>query len=176
MGRSSEAHAPRPCPAQRADIDAEIRAATYPGHAPARWALPLLDELEVEATGWQLVELDEAELAALWLPAHAGEACHGDTMRLGEGDQGATVRAAHAWLAVHAEAYAAANPSCWGRITRASRGPAPPSSCLRSRWAIASSPTTQRWSSSTASIGRSGYWMAGHRTCQAYVPVICAVD
>ncbi|RKH79668.1 hypothetical protein D7Y13_43490, partial [Corallococcus praedator] len=115
-----------PVPAQRADIDAEIREATYPGHSPARWALPLLDELELQATGWQLIQLDELALAALWLPVHAGEACHGDVMRLGAGPTGSTVRDAHAWLAGHAEAYAAANPSCWGRLTHASQSPRTP--------------------------------------------------
>ena len=104
----------------RADIEAQIRAATYPGHAPARWALPLIDELDRVASGWQLVELDARELAAAWLPAHAGEACHGDSMRLGDGDEGAALLDAHQWLAANRDVYAAANPSCWGRIAYAS--------------------------------------------------------
>ena len=100
-------------------IDAEITSAMYPGHVPARWALPLLDELDRVASGWQLVELDERELAALWLPAHDGERCHGDSMRLGEDERGATLEDSAAWLRRHADAYAAANPSCWGRISYA---------------------------------------------------------
>ena len=101
----------------RAVIDAGILAATYPGHTPARWALPLLDQLDARATEWQLVELDADALAALWLPPHAGEACHGDSMSLGdEGGVGlVVVDGLHRAL---------------------------------------------------------GYWMAGHRSCQAYVPVI----
>lgn len=161
-----------PATVQRAEIDAQILAATYPGHSPARWALPLLDALEAQATGWQLVELDEPALAGLWLPAHAGEACHGDEMRLGEGPTGSTVHDAHAWLAVHGEAYAAANPSCWGRLTHASQSPRTP---------IVVSPVGvgDRLKPADAALvvvdgfhRALGYWLAGHRTCHAYVPVI----
>ena len=161
-----------PAPVQRAEIDAEILAATFPGHSPARWALPLLDALDAWATGWQRIQLDEAALAALWLPAHAGEACHGDVMRLGEGPTGSTLCDAHAWLAVHGGAYAAANPSCWGRLTHASQSPRTP---------IVVSPVTvgDRLKPADASLvvvdgfhRAIGYWMAGHRTCLAYLPVM----
>lgn len=161
-----------PAPVSRAAIDAEILEATYPGHSPARWALPLLDELEARATGWQLVQLDEAALAALWLPAHAGEACHGDIMRLGAGLAGSTLRETHDWLDVHRRAYAAANTSCWGRITHASRSP---------QATIVVSPVGvgDRLKSADAALvivdgfhRALGYWMAGHRTCLAYRPVI----
>jgi hypothetical protein len=153
-------------------IDAEIRAAVYPGHAPARWALPLLDALDAIATGWQRVELDEADMASVWLPPHAGEACHGDTMRLGDGPTGATVRAGHDWLAANAAAYASANPSCWGRITCAARGP--DSAIVVSPVAVGDRVKPE---SSTLVVVDGfhrvlGYWMAGRRTCQAYVPVI----
>ena len=158
----------------RATIDAEIRAAAYPGHTPARWALPLLDALEAMARGWQRVELDEPDLAALWLPPHAGEACHGDTMRLGEGDQGATVRAAHDWLSANAGAYAAANPSCWGRITCASREPV--SAIVVSPVAVGDrlKPDSSPLVVVDGFHRVLGYWLAGHRTCHAYMPVIAA--
>lgn len=160
----------------RATIDAEIRAAAYPGHAPARWALPLLDALETMAGGWQRVELDEPDLAALWLPAHAGEPCHGDTMRLGEGDEGASVRAAADWLSANGGAYAAANPSCWGRITCASGGPV-------SAIVVAPVAVGDRLKPDSSPLvvvdgfhRVLGYWLAGLRTCPAYLPVIAPVD
>jgi hypothetical protein len=111
----------------RATIDAEIAAATYPGHVPSRWALPLVAALDASGTGWMRVHLDAHEFAALWLPAHAGEPCHGDAMTLGDGPDGGTLASLGAWLETHAETYAAANPSCWGRI-QAARRQAP--SCL----------------------------------------------
>jgi hypothetical protein len=161
-----------PAPVQRAEIDAEILAATFPGHSPARWALPLLDELDARAIGWQRIHLDEAALAALWLPAHQGEACHGDVMRLGEGAAGSTVREAYAWLATHERVYAQANPSCWGRLSHASRSPRTP---------IVVSPVTvgDRLKPASANLvvvdgfhRALGYWMAGHRSCLAYRPVM----
>ena len=104
---------------RRSSIDAEIRAARYPGHDPARWALPLLDEIERRTPHWTLVELDAVEFGALWLAAHRGEACHGDTARLGERPDGGSVRDLAAWLDRHADAYARGNPSCWGRLIQA---------------------------------------------------------
>lgn len=157
----------------RRAIDAEIGQATYPGHEPARWALPLLDELEALAAGWQLVQLDEAALGSLWLPAHAGEACHGDSMVLG-GNAGATVADAAAWLGAHAEAYAAANRSCWGRITRASGE-------IASRIVVSPVGVGDRVKPADAALvvidgyhRALGGWMAGRRTCIAYVPLLTA--
>lgn len=162
-----------PAPVQRAEIDAEILAATYPGHAPARWALPLLDELGAQATGWQLIQLDEPALAALWLPAHAGEACHGDVMRLGDAPAGSDVRSAHAWLEAHRDAYAAANPSCWGRLAHAS------SQSPRTPIVVSPVGVGDRLKPADAALvvvdgfhRALGYWMAGHRTCLAYRPVM----
>ncbi|WP_291988883.1 DUF6309 family protein [Luteitalea sp.] len=159
-------------PVSRDTIDAGIRAATYPGHSPARWALPLLDALDPGVDAWHLVELDEAALGALWLPAHAGEACHGDTRRLGEASDGSDVRTAHAWLTTHGEAYARANPSCWGRLSHAAASPQHP---------IVVSPVSvgDRVKPADAALvvvdgyhRALGYWMAGHRTCPAYLPVL----
>jgi hypothetical protein len=155
----------------RAAIDAEIVAATYPGHEPARWALPLLDELDRNGGGWKLMELDDEALARLWLPPHHGEACHGDTMRLGDGSEGTTLEEAHAWLNANADAYASANPSCWGRITHAARS---------QQAAIVVSPhdVGDRIKPSDAALvvvdgfhRALGYWKAGHRSVLAYVPV-----
>jgi Family of unknown function (DUF6309) len=152
-------------------IDAEIQAATYPGHAPARWALPLLDQLDARATGWQLVELDADALAALWLPPHAGEACHGDSMSLSD-EGGSSVIQAHDWLIAHAGAYAEANPSCWGRITHAATEPTTP-------LVVSAVSVGDRVKPEGAGLvvvdglhRALGYWMAGHRSCQAYVPII----
>ena len=152
-------------------IDAGIRAAAYPGHAPARWALPLLDQLELQAAGWQLMELDADAFAALWLPSHAGEACHGDSMSLGD-ERGATVSRASDWLAAHGEAYAAANPSCWGRITRAATGP-------RSALVVSAVSVGDRVKPDHADLvvvdglhRALGFWMGGARRVEAYAPVL----
>ena len=152
-------------------IDAGILAATYPGHAPARWALPLLAQLDAQASAWQLVELDADALAALWLPAHAGEACHGDSMSLGD-EGGSTLVQAHDWLVAHAEAYAAANPSCWGRIRHASAG-------SRSPLVVSATSVGDRVKPEHANLvvvdglhRALGFWMAGDRRCEAYAPVL----
>jgi hypothetical protein len=114
-------------------IDASVRAARHPGHEPARWALPLVAEADRTSGGaWTLVEFDEAEASALWLPPHAGEPCHGDTLPLGRDRTpsesvaeeeppwpGLSLRDAAAWLRDHARLYAAGNPSCWARIVAA---------------------------------------------------------
>ena len=155
----------------RAVIDAAILAATYPGHAPARWALPLLDQLDARASGWQLVELDADALARLWLPPHAGEACHGDSMSLCDSG-GSSLRRAADWLMAHADAYAAANPSCWGRIRHASIGPGT---------ALVVSPVSvgDRVKPDDAELvvvdglhRALGFWVAGQRRCEAYMPVL----
>ncbi|MCC6161841.1 MAG: hypothetical protein IT182_00645 [Acidobacteria bacterium] len=157
----------------RAPIDAEIRAARYPNHDPARWALPLVDALDRLATGWQVVELDEATFAALWLPAHEGEPCHGDSMRLGDDPAGQPVRSAIEWLDVHRDAYASANPSCWGRITHAATA--------SSAAPIVVSPVNvgDRVMPPHAALvvvdglhRAVGYALAGRRTCLAYVPMV----
>jgi len=152
-------------------IDAGIQAATYPGHAPARWALPLVAELDSRASGWQLVELDAGLLGGLWLPRHVGETCHGDSMTLGR-DEGATLIEAHDWLVAHRDAYAAANPSCWGRIRHASTG-------LRSPLVVSGTSVGDRVKPPHARLvvvdglhRAIGYWMAGERRCEAYRPVL----
>lgn len=155
----------------RAVMDAEITSAVYPGHAPARWALPLLDELDRMVSGWQLVELDEHQLSTLWLPVHDGERCHGDSMRLGNDDRGATLEDSAAWLRRHADAYAAANPSCWGRISYA-MDHAP------SRIVVSPVNVGDRVKPADVSLvvvdglhRALAYWLTGRRTCEAYVPV-----
>lgn len=153
----------------RARIDEEIRAAAYRGHDPARWAMPLLDLAEGQPGPWTRVRLDEAEFAALWLPAHAGEPCHGDVMLLGDEPGGQPLAVAAGWLEVKADAYAAANPSCWGRITRASvTEPAP---LVVSRVGVG-----DRGKPDHAALvvidglhRALGYWRAGLRTCEAYL-------
>ena len=131
----------------------------------------MLAELDARASEWQLVELDTDALAALWLPPHAGEACHGDSMTLGTAE-GSTLAQAHDWLVAHADAYAAANPSCWGRIMHAAAGP-------RSPLVVSSVSVGDRVKSPRATLvvvdglhRALGYWMAGERRCQAYAPVL----
>ncbi len=105
-----------------AAITASIRAARHPGHDPARWALPLVEAADRVAGGaWQRVALDLDEAWTLWLPPHAGEPCHGDTMTLGDG-RGMRLGDTVAWLEAQADAYAQANPSCWSRIVSARDG------------------------------------------------------
>lgn len=100
-------------------VEQSIREARYPGHDPARWALPLVAEANAKGGGrWALVEVDASEAGNLWLPAHAGESCRGDRMPLA-GGHGCQLEVARAWLASHAEAYAQANPSCWQRVVAA---------------------------------------------------------
>ena len=154
----------------RTAIDVTIRAASFGGHDPARWALPLLDCLEGDATGWMLVELEPDDMASLWLPEHAGEPCHGDSMRLGSGAGGATLQAAGDWLDGHATAYGAANPSCWARITQASREEVSP-------LVVAAQSVGDRVKPDAAALvvvdglhRALGYWLSGRRTCQAYLP------
>lgn len=154
----------------RVDIDEEIRAAAYPGHAPARWALPLLDELESLGGGWTRVSLAEQEFGDVWLPAHAGEPCHGDTRRLGDAAGGLRLRDAAAWLELHREEYAAANASCWGRISHAAAGATSP--LVLSGFSVG-----DRIKPAEASLvvvdglhRALGYWLSGRRTCDAYVP------
>jgi hypothetical protein len=156
----------------RGVIDAEIRAASHPGHEPARWALPLLDAIDRRAAGWTRITLDAADFAALWLPEHAGEPCHGDTMRLGDIGGGLPLRVAGAWLDLRKAAYAAANPSCWARISRAARDP-------RSPIVVASFGVGDRVKPPHAErvvvdgLHRAlGYWLSGDRRCEAYVPVL----
>lgn len=105
-----------------AAVETSVRQARHPGHDPARWALPLIAQVDSLAGGaWSLVAFDADEAGALWLAPHAGEACHGDAMRLG-GDsagQGLRVADAAAWLRAHLSEYSSANPSCWGRVVSA---------------------------------------------------------
>lgn len=105
-----------------AAIETSLRQARHPGHDPVRWALPLIAQADSLAGGaWSLVVFDADEAGALWLAPHAGEACHGDTMRLGgeSAGQGLRVADAAAWLTENLSDYASANPSCWGRVVSA---------------------------------------------------------
>ena len=107
---------------QAAEIETSVRQARHPGHDPARWALPLIAQADGLAGGfWSLVVFDAEEAGALWLAPHAGEACHGDAMWLGGAatQHGQCLDDAAAWLRAHPRDYAAANPSCWGRIVSA---------------------------------------------------------
>lgn len=155
---------------RRALIDEEIAAATYPGHSPARWALPLVAEVDGQAAGWQRVALDEHEFAALWLPAHAGEPCHGDTATLADAPDGITLAAAGDWLDAHADAYAAANPSCWGRIEAARR--AAPSRLVIASWTVGDRIKPDHAALVVVDgLHRAlGTWRRGDRTCEAYLP------
>ena len=155
-------------PVSRTAIDAEICDARSPQHDPARWALPLLDQLDGGLPGWTLVELDAAEASALWLPAHAGEACHGDTMPLGV-PNGESLATQAAWLDAHAARYAAANPCCWGRLEQArASAPAPVVVATRS--------VGDRLKPDHAALvvvdgyhRVLAYWRAGHRSLRAYI-------
>ena len=155
----------------RALIDDEIVAATYPGHSPARWALPLVAELDAQAAGWQRVALEADEFAALWLPAHAGEPCHGDTMTLADAPGGTTLAGAGSWLDQHAEAYAAANPSCWGRIEAARR--AAPSRLVIASWTVGDrvKPGDAAFVVVDGLHRALGTWRRGDRRCEAYVAI-----
>ena len=155
----------------RAVIDAGIVAAGYPRHDAARWALPLLDELDARATCWQLVELEAYAFGALWLPAHAGEACHGDSMSLGD-TGGSTVIEAHDWLVAHLSAYATANPSCWGRITYASGAPPSPLVVATIGVGDREKPVHAPLVVVDGLHRALGYWLAGRRVCSAYLPVL----
>ncbi len=154
----------------RERIDAGIRAAVHPRHDPARWALPLLDELDRTIDGvWQRVALDEEAFDALWLPEHTGEPCHGDSHRLGDAPGGSSLRDAAAWLTAHGDVYAAANPSCWGRIIAASRQPSSPI-------VVADRSVGDRLKPDDAALvvvdglhRALGYRIDGRRTCEAYI-------
>lgn len=154
----------------RVVIDEEIRAAAFPGHEPARWALPLLDAVERRSGGWSRVALEDEEFASLWLPEHAGEPCHGDTLRIGDAAGGMPLRTAAAWLERHESVFASANPSCWGRISQAAREP-------RSPIVLAPFGVGDRLKPSHAALvvidglhRALGFWLAGDRRCEAYVP------
>ncbi len=153
----------------RAAIDAEIRAATYPGHVPARWALPLLDELERAGGHWTAVVLEEDTFGDVWLPEHAGEPCHGDARRLGDTAGGMRLRDAAAWLAEHHDAYAAANPSCWGRISHASRRPAAPLVLSRHSVGDRVKPAHVALVVVDGLHRALGLWLSGRRSCEAYL-------
>ncbi|BCS35841.1 hypothetical protein TBR22_A50750 [Luteitalea sp. TBR-22] len=154
----------------RAVIDDEIGAARYPGHSPARWALPLVAALDDEARGWQRVALAPDEFAALWLPPHAGEPCHGDTMALGTTTDGGTLATLGDWLDAHADAYAAANPSCWGRIEAARQEP--PSCLVVAGWSVGDRVKPDHAALVVVDgLHRAlGAWRRGDRTCEAYLP------
>lgn len=156
------------CSVPRDAIDEAIRLARYPGHDPARWALPLLDALDGPGVTWALVELDAAEYASLWLPAHAGEACHGDRVMLGSG-QGGTVAAQAAWLGNHAERYADANPSCWGRLEAARLSEPTPIVVANRSVGDRVKPDGVPWVVVDGFHRALGYWRAGRRTLLAHV-------
>lgn len=153
----------------RAAIDDAIGLARHPGHDPARWALPLLDALDGPGVSWSLVELDTAEYAALWLPGHAGEACHGDTLALGS-PEGGTVAMQAAWLDRHAKRYAAANPSCWGRVEAARLGQPTPVVVADRSVGDRVKPHGVPWVVVDGYHRALGYWRAGRRTLVAHLP------
>lgn len=154
----------------RGAIDAEIRAAAYPGHVPARWALPLIDLVHASAGEWVLAELEHEEFAALWIPEHAGEPCHGDSALLGRTPGGSTLEEAATWLTTNAESYAAANPSCWGRIAHAAAGAVSP--LVVSPFAVGDRLKPEHAALVVVDgLHRAlGYWLAGRRTCAVYLP------
>ena len=90
-------------------------------------------------------------------------------MTLGEADEGQPLCDAAAWLDVHGAAYAAANPSCWGRITRASM--AEPSPLVVSRVGVGDrdKPAHAALVVIDGLHRALGYWRSGHRACEAYV-------
>lgn len=104
------------------EIETSIRSGRFEGHDFSRWALPLVAAADQRCGGrWSLVALGMETARALWLPAHAGEACHGDTAALAGGG-GGTLGCCADWLAEHAESYARSNTSCWSRISAARAG------------------------------------------------------
>jgi len=87
------------------------------------WTVKLLELADAQlGPEWWDVTLTGEEAAAVCLPRHAGEPCHGDTMTL-VGDRGLTALEAAARLRELQQEYARANVSCWGRIDRARREP-----------------------------------------------------
>ncbi len=87
------------------------------------WTVELLALADAQlGPEWWDVALTGDEAAAIVLPRHAGEPCHGDTMTL-VGAAGLTPAEAAARLAAIEGDYARANASCWGRIDRARREP-----------------------------------------------------
>lgn len=152
----------------RAAIAAEIRLAQFPTHDPARWALPLVEAAEQHGTAWSLVELDADEFGGLWLPAHAGEPCHGDRLTLGSAN-GGTVAAQTAWLEANAAAYAAENPSCWSRLARA--GADAPATVVVSPRSVGDrlKPDHALLVVVDGYHRALAYWRAGRRTLRAYV-------
>jgi hypothetical protein len=150
-------------------IDAGIRAARHPGHDPARWALPLLDEVERRSPCWTLVELDAVEFGGLWLPEHRGEACHGDTATLGTRPGGGTVRDLAAWLDRHLDGYAGDNPSCWGRLLSAAAERAGPLVISRFDVGDRTKPPATPLVVVDGLHRALAWWRRGDRTCQAYL-------
>jgi len=87
------------------------------------WTVKLLELADAQlGPDWWDVTLTGEEAAAVCLPQHAGEPCHGDTMTL-VGERGLTVLEAAARLRELQEEYARANVSCWRRIDQARREP-----------------------------------------------------
>jgi hypothetical protein len=86
------------------------------------WTSGFLDQADRQFGGaWREVTLTGPEAAAIVLPAHAGEPCHGDRLTLSAPSH--TVAVAADALRRLGETYAAANATCWSRIDRASREP-----------------------------------------------------
>ena len=86
------------------------------------WTSGFLEQADRQFGGaWREVGLTGPEAAAIVLPAHAGEPCHGDRLTLS--GPGQTVAAAADAIGRLGDAYAAANATCWSRIARASRDP-----------------------------------------------------
>lgn len=86
------------------------------------WTAAFLDQADRQFGGtWREVTLTGDEAAAIVLPAHAGEPCHGD--RLSLSGPGQTVAEAAQGIRQLGDAYASANATCWARIDRATRAP-----------------------------------------------------
>jgi len=154
----------------RLDIIASIREARFPGHDPARWAIPLVDAMHERVSGWQLIELEATAAAGLWLARHAGEPCHGDTSLLGESPQGCTVGEGVSWLTRHGARYALANPTCWQRIATARA--APSSAIVLAPFSIGDrvKPDDAAWVVVDGLHRALGWGLEGRGVLQAFVP------
>jgi hypothetical protein len=101
----------------------ELHRARDPRQGSGPWTerLMALTEAQFGSEWWEVV-LSGDEAAAIVLPWHAGEPCHGDRLTLIE-RRGSSVSAAATRLAAMKADYARENPSCWGRISKARREP-----------------------------------------------------
>jgi len=91
------------------------------GSGPWTERLLALAEAQFGPEWWEVV-LSGEDAAAIVLPWHAGEPCHGDRLVL-VGSRGLSVSAASARLATIATEYAMTNPNCWARVNAARQEP-----------------------------------------------------